>query len=192
VPLLASEGGLTVTVAANDPAGQDTLGEVSRWFFDDYLNRYVSVVSGTCEEGPEFILDYWACPVHVSSPRMNRWLSQPRDVVGMLVETQGRLRRAGYTHTAVLDSRLTVFHQGGAAIEVIWSRRAEQTELERLAVHFQAARTGEGWRAIAIEELDTAAQTLDQVWPIRRGQHADRGPPAAHAASIRTTGRRPS
>jgi hypothetical protein len=176
-------------VAANDPAGEDTLGEVTRWFFDDYVSRYISVVSGTRQDGPEFILDYWGCPVHVSSPRSNRWLSEPRDVAGMFAETQARLRRAGYTHTAVLDSRLTVFHPGGAAIEVIWSRRAEQTEIERLAVHFQVVRTGEGWRAIAIQELDIAAQTLDQVWPVHRGQHRNHGFAAPYAGGIRTTGR---
>ena len=181
-----------MTVAANDSRLEHALGEVTRWFFDDYLNRYISVVSGTCEEGPEFILDYWACPVHVSSPRTNRRLSEPRDAAGMLAETQARLRGAGYTHTEVLDSRLTVFHPGGAAIEVIWSRRAAQTKIERLAVHFQAVRSGEGWRAIAIQELDTAAQSLDEVWPVHRGQHRDLGPPTAHASSIRRTGRRPS
>ena len=164
-----------MTVAAKDSRLEYALGQVTRWFFDDYLNRFVSVVSGTGKEGPEFILDYWACPVHVCSPRMNRWLSEPRDVVGMLAETQARLRGAGYTHTEVLDSRLTVFHPSGAAIEVIWSRRAAQTEIERLAVHFQAVRSGEGWRVIAIQELDTAAQSLDEVWPIHRGQHRNNG-----------------
>jgi hypothetical protein len=178
-----------VTVAANNPAGEDTLGEVTRWFFDDYLTRYISVVCGTRQEGPEFILGYWGCPMHVSSPRMNRWLSEPRDVVGMLAGTQARLRRAGYSHTAVLDSRVTVFHPGGAAIEVIWSRRAGQTEIERLAVHFQVVRTSQGWRVVAIQELDIAAQSLDKVWPIHRGQHRDHGSAAPHTEAIRTTGR---
>ena len=173
-----------MTVAANDSRLEDTLGEVTRWFFGDYLNRYISVVSGTCQEGPEFILDFWGCPVHVSSPRMNRWLSEPRDVVGMLAGTQARLRRAGYTGTAVLDSRVTVFHPGGAAIDVIWSRRAGQTEIERLAVHFQAVRHREGWRVIAIQENDTSAQSLDEVWPIHRGQHADSGSPVPRARGM--------
>jgi hypothetical protein len=177
----------SVTQAANDPGAEDALGELTHWFFDDYLSRYVSVVSGNRQEGPEFILDYWACPLHVSSPRMNRWLSEPRDVVGMLTGTQARLRRAGYTHTVVADSRVTVFHPGGAAIEVIWSRRAGQTEIERLAVHFHAVRTGVGWRAIAIEELDTAERSLDQVWPIHRGQDRDRGAAAQYAGRIRGT-----
>jgi hypothetical protein len=178
-----------MTQAANEPAADDALGEVTHWFFDDYLSRYISVVNGTRQEGPEFILDYWGCPVQVSSPRMNQWLSEPPDVVGMIAETQARLRGAGYTHTAVLDSRVTVFHQGGAAIEVIWSRRAGQTEIERLAVHFDVVRYRDGWQAIAIQESGTAAQSLDEVWPIHRGQHSDRGSPAPHAEGIRTTGK---
>ncbi len=175
-----------MTEAANDARPDDPLGELTHWFFDDYLSRYISVVGGTRPDGPEFILDYWGCPLHVSSPRMNRWLSEPRDIVGMLAETQARLRDARYTHTAVLDSRVTVFHPGGAAIEVIWSRRAGQTEIERLAVHFQAVRNRPGWRVIAIQEAGTAAQSLDEVWPIRRGQHGDRGSAEPYAGSIRT------
>lgn len=175
-----------MTEAANDPRPEDPLSELTRWFFDDYLSRYISVVSGTRREGPEFILDYWGCPLHVSSRRMNRWLSEPRDIAGMLAETQARLRGAGYTDTAVVDSRVTVFHPRGAAIEVIWSRLAEQAEIERLAVHFQAVRSGDGWRAITIQEMDTAAQSLDEVWPIHRGQHSAHSSAVPRVAGIRT------
>ena len=44
-----------MAVAANDRGLEDTLGEVSRWLFDDYHARWISVVNGTCQEGPEFI-----------------------------------------------------------------------------------------------------------------------------------------
>jgi hypothetical protein len=162
---------------------------VTRWFFDDYLSTWTSVVNGTRQDGPDFILDYWGSPMHVSSPRMNQWLSDPRDVVGLLAGTQARLRQARYTYTAVLDSRVTVFHQNGAAIEVIWSRRAGQTEIERLAVHFQAVRHRNGWRAIDIHEVGTSAQSLDELWPIHRGQQRDRGSPTPPTGAIRTTGR---
>jgi hypothetical protein len=97
-----------VTVAANDPGLEDTLGDVTRWFFDDYLSRWQAVANGTDPEGPEFILDY--------------------------------------------------------------SRRAGQTELERLAVHFQAVRNADGWRAIDIQETGTTVQSLDEIWPIHRGR----------------------
>ena len=103
---------------------------------------------------------------------MNRWLTEPRDVAGLLADSQARVRKAGYTHTAVLDSRVTVFHPGGVAIEVIWSRRAGQTEIERLAVEFQAVRARIGWRVIGIQEIDTSAESLDEIWPIHRGSGA--------------------
>ena len=177
-----------MTVAGHDPGLENTLGEVNHWFFDDYLTRWISVVNGTCQEGPEFILGYWGCPLHVSSPGMNRWLTEPQDVTGLLWETQARLREARYTHTAVVDSRTTVFHPGGVAIEVIWSRRAAETEIERRAVHFQAVRNQDGWRVIGIQEIGTAAQSLDELWPIHRERHRDRGSPAQQTWHIRTTG----
>ncbi len=165
-------------VAANHAGAEDTLGEVTRWFFGDYLSRWVSVVNGTRREGPEFILDYWGCPMHFGSPGVSRWLAEPRDVTGLLAQTQARVREARFTHTAVLDSRVTVFHPGGAVIEVIWSRRAAGTEIERWAVHFQTIRNSDGWRVIGIQEIGTSAQSLDDVWPVHRGQHRDRGSPA--------------
>ena len=151
-------------------AFEDTVSEVNRWFFGDYLDRWVSVANGTRKEGPEFILGYWGCPLHMSCPWMNRWLSDPRDVTGLLAGMHERLRKAGYTDTAVLDSRVTVFHPGGAAIEVIWSRRAAETEIERLAVHFQGVKNQDGWRIISIQEIGTSAQSLDEIWPVHPGR----------------------
>ena len=160
-------------MAANDPRLENTLGEVTRWFFDDYLVHWASVANGTRQEGPEFILDYWGCPLHISSPEMNQWFTEPRDVVGWLADTQARLRKAGYTHTAVPDSRVTVFHPGGVGIEVIWSRRAGQAEIERLAVDFQAVKTRDGWRVIGIQYTGTSAESLDEIWPVHRGSPRD-------------------
>jgi len=169
--LIEADGG------ANDPGLEDTLGEVTRWVFDDYLSHWTSVANGTRQEGPEFILDYWGCPLHISSPEMNQWLTEPRDVVGFLADTQARLRKAGYTDTAVLDSRVTVFHPGGVAIEVIWSRRAGEAEIERLVVHFQGVRNRDGWRVIGIQYTGTNAESLDEIWPIHRGNRRDSGLP---------------
>jgi hypothetical protein len=35
-----------------------TRAEVTAWFFEGYLPRWVSAGSGATGEGPEFILDY--------------------------------------------------------------------------------------------------------------------------------------
>jgi hypothetical protein len=61
------------------------------------------------------------------------------------------------------------------AIEVIWSRRAGQAEIERLAVHFQGVRSRDGWRVIGIQYTGTSAESLDEVWPIHRGNRRDSG-----------------
>lgn len=175
-----------MTVAGSHTRVADTLGDVTRWFFDDYLRHWESVASGTRREGPEFILGYWDCPLHVSSPRMNRWLTEPHDVMGLLAGTHARLREGGYTHTAVLDSRMTVFHPGAVAIEVILSRRAGETEIERVALHFQAVRNREGWRAIDIQETGTTARSLDELWPAHAGQHRGRDSPRGLGAWICT------
>ena len=48
--------------------------EVTRWFFDDYLPTWIGVGAGTIERGPEFILDYWAAPLHWSDDQGSQWL----------------------------------------------------------------------------------------------------------------------
>jgi hypothetical protein len=122
----------------------DVLEQVTSWFCDDYVPRWVSVGNGTSEDGPEFILRFWGCPLHVSTP----------------------LRDAGYTHTVIPDSRVTVFHANGAAIDAIWSRRATgDNEIQRVAVHFELARSEDSWRIVGIQTSDTTMYSLDRLWP---------------------------
>ena len=79
---------------------------------------------------------------------------------------QTRLRAAGYANTAVPDQKVTVYHDNGAAVEVIWSRlRADGTEIERLAVHFEVARGPAGWRIVGIQAIPTASDSLNTAWP---------------------------
>ena len=79
---------------------------------------------------------------------------------------QARLRGDGYAYTAVPDQKVTVYHDNGAAIEVIWSRRrADGTEIERLAAHFEVARGQAGWRVISIQATPTTSDSLNTVWP---------------------------
>jgi hypothetical protein len=48
---------------------------------------------------------------------------------------------------------------------VIWSRcRADDTEIERLAVHFELARRSAGWRMVSIQSAPTTAQSLQMAW----------------------------
>jgi hypothetical protein len=145
--------------------GTSVRDEVTRWFFDDYLVTWVGVGSGAIARGPEFILDYWDVPLHYCTPDGSQWLLDGAAVVGLLARNHSRLRRQGYTHTAVPDRQVTVYHAAGAAIEVIWSRcRADDSEIQRVAVHFEVARGSAGWRVVGIQEAPTRADSLNAAW----------------------------
>ena len=139
--------------------------EVTKWFFDDYLPTWVGVAAGTITRAPEFILDYWGAPLHYNTEQGGQWLCGPSDVVQLLDETHKRLRAQGYTHTDVPDHRVTVYHSVGAGIDVIWSRcRADGSEIERLAAHFEVVRGPAGWRMVGIQTASRAANSVEAAW----------------------------
>jgi hypothetical protein len=140
--------------------------EVTRWFFDDYLATWVGVGAGTIARGPEFVLDYWGVPLHYSTDQESQWLIDASAVVGLLEQTHARLQAQGYAHTAVPDYQVFVYNDAGAAIEVIWSRRrADDSEIERLAAHFELGKGPAGWRVVGIQTVLTEAESLDAAWP---------------------------
>jgi hypothetical protein len=60
---------------------------------------------------------------------------------------------------------VTVYHDAGAAIEVIWSRcRDDDSEIEWLAVHFEVTRGSAGWRLVGIQVAPTRADALSAAW----------------------------
>ena len=147
----------------NDSSTHD---EVAHWFFDDYLPTWVGVGAGTIARGPEFILDYWAAPLHWADDQGSQWFLDSPAVVALLQQLQTRLHGDGYAYTAVPDQRVTVYHDNGAAIEVIWSRRRSNgTEIERVAAHFEIARGPAGWRIIGIQATPTTSESLSTEWP---------------------------
>jgi pimeloyl-ACP methyl ester carboxylesterase len=104
-------------------------------------------------------------PLHVSTPTSREWLLDNDTVSGYLERTHIRLRAQGYSYTVVLDRKVTIYHDAGAAIEVIWSRcRSDHSEIERLAVHFEIARESEGWRVVGIQRVPTTADSLGAAW----------------------------
>jgi hypothetical protein len=146
-------------------SGTSVRDAVTRWFFDDYLPLWIGVGSGAIARGPKFILDYWDVPLHYCTPDGSQWLLDAAAVVGLLDSNHRRLRTQGYYYTAVPDRDVTVYHDAGAAIEVIWSRcRADGSEIERLAVHFEVARGSAGWRAVGIQTAPTTANQLNTAW----------------------------
>jgi glyoxylase-like metal-dependent hydrolase (beta-lactamase superfamily II) len=156
----------TAVSLLSEPAGHSAVArEVTQWFFDDYLTTWVNVCAGTTERGPEFILDYWSAPLSLSSDEGGRWILDEAGVVALLQQLHERLRAAGYTHTAVLDQNVAVYNANGAAVEAIWSRqRADGTEIERVAIHFELMRGSNGWRIVGIQQTRTASESLDTAW----------------------------
>ena len=139
--------------------------EVTQWFFDDYLTTWIGVGAGTIARGPEFILDYWGVPLHWGEDD-NHWLLDAPAVVSYLQELQTRLRDEAMPTPRYPDHRVRVYHRDGAAIEVIWSRcRADGSEIERLAVHFEIGRGPAGWRILGVQAVPTSSSSLDAVWP---------------------------
>jgi glyoxylase-like metal-dependent hydrolase (beta-lactamase superfamily II) len=155
-----------VALLSAETNGSSIRDEVARWFFDDYLATWIGVGAGTIARGPEFILDYWAAPLHWADDQGSRWIMDPPDVVAVLQQLQIRLRGEGYAHTAVPDHKVTVYHDNGAAVEVIWSRqRSDGTEIERLAAHFEVARGPAGWRIVGLQAVPTTSGSLNDIWP---------------------------
>ncbi|MFB7287572.1 DUF6841 family protein [Actinacidiphila glaucinigra] len=137
------------------------------WFFHQYLYAWTAAAADP-SAGPGPVLDYWVPPLSVSvddpdpARAVHGWCTDPDSVLAYLAAQQEPLKAAGYTHTEVPDSRVTAYSSHSAGIEVIWSRRtADNTEIERLAVHFEVRRDGSGaWRVIAIAAHPTGADRI--------------------------------
>jgi hypothetical protein len=124
-------------------------------------------------DGERFILNYWTPPLHISAddPDPTRakygWCPDADSVMAFLAMHQAKLKDAGYTHTIVPDSRVTAYSSRSAAIDVIWSRRRDdETEIERLALHFEVRRDNPNgsWGIIAISGQPTDTERLDDAW----------------------------
>jgi len=145
--------------------------EVRHWFFDIYFNHWVDVGAGRRDEGPEFVLQYWGTPMFVTNddPAIAMWTTEGQQIVDFLVMQQEILMAAGYDHTEVPDKKIFVYNANGAAIEVIWSRQAaDNTEIQRLVVHFEVARMDGVWKVVGIQSRMTDKaldrNTIDGAW----------------------------
>lgn len=150
--------------AAAKFAGRTAVREMEHWFFGVYLPAWVDLgASGSGQD--QVILEYWGFPLHAASVNMTRCLMTGDDVIGLLRANQKPLRAENYTHTTVLDRQVVGFNENAGAIDVIWSRRrADESEIERRAVHFEIHRTAAGWRVVAIASALTDRSSLAEVW----------------------------
>jgi hypothetical protein len=136
--------------------------EVDQWF-SDYFKAFIDIGAGRID--PAQILLYWGVPLHTSGPKHARWLNSPDEVVGVLNEMQGALRKIGYTHTEALDKTITVYSENAARVETIMSRRrADDTEVDRAAVSFELRRTDDKWAVISTTARPTDASLLREIW----------------------------
>ena len=145
--------------------------EVRHWFFDVYFNHWVDVGAGRRKEGPEFVLQYWGTPMFVThdEPAIAMWALEDQQIVDFLVMQQEILSAAGYDHTEIPDQKIFVYNKNGAAIEVIWSRQAaDNTEIQRLVVHFEVARMGGVWKVVGTQSRTTDKAvdggSIDAAW----------------------------
>jgi hypothetical protein len=161
-----SAAGTADPAAMSDDPVTAARREVTSWFFEDYLPKWVAVAAGTSPAGLEFILGYWDTPLHLTGQDQAFWCLDDASVVHLLDLSQTPLRESGYSHTTVLDRRVFAYNSVGAAIEVIFSRRrADETEVQRGAVHFEVAKSTRGWRVVGIQSAATSVDNLDDVWP---------------------------
>jgi hypothetical protein len=146
------------------PAARTAVDEMEHWFFGIYLPAWVALGANGAGED-RAILEYWGFPLHAASVNMTRCLMTGDEVIGLLRANQRPLQAQHYTHTKVLDRRAVGFNENAGAIDVIWSRRrADESEIERRAVHFEIHRTAAGWRVVAIASALTDSTSLTEVW----------------------------
>jgi hypothetical protein len=156
--------------AMSDNETETVTAEVTEWFFGDYLPTWVGVGCGAIDKEPGFILDYWGVPLFYYHQDGGQWALDRDSVVALLNTTHTRLKANGYAYTVVPDQSVRAYHRNGAEIEVIWSRRrADDTEIERLAVHFEVIRTQNGWRMAGIQYRPTHADSLTEAWAATDG-----------------------
>ncbi len=149
---------------SNSQVCRTAVRELNDWFFKIYLPTWVRMGANKAL-GDSVITEYWGTPLHAASVNMTKCLMTDDEVIGLLRANQGPLQLECYTHTEVLDRKVVGYNHNAGSVDVIWSRRrADQSEIERRAVHFEVHRTSKGWRVIAVASLLTELETLDDIW----------------------------
>jgi hypothetical protein len=155
---------MSLTTTDTATAARTAVNEMNHWFFDIYLPTWVAM-GANAQASADDILNYWGAPLHAASVNMTKCLMTGDEVIGLLRANQDPLQAERYTHTVVLDRRVLGYNTNAGSIDVIWSRRrADESEIERRAVHFEIHRTAQGWRVVAIASQLTERESLDEIW----------------------------
>ena len=103
--------------------------------------------------------------MHAASMHMNEWLPTEKAVLGLLSANHKLLQSSGFTHPNVIDRRTVVNNDNAASVDAISSRcRHDQTEIQRVAAHFETNRTNNGWRVIDLASAPTTKSSLEETW----------------------------
>jgi len=143
-----------------------TAEEVAAWFFNEYVPTWVAAGANKGFDHESFILGYWGVPLYVNDRETNSCMMNGKAVIDFIEAHQRPLKAQGYNHTVVLDRKVTAYTKNGAGVDAIWSRRRpDESEIQRLAVHFGIAGIGNvGWRVITIQAVATTEAKLDDIW----------------------------
>ena len=79
-----SAAGTVDPAAMSDDPVTTARREVTGWFFEDYLPKWVAVAAGTSPAGLEFILGYWDTPLHLTGGDQAFWCLDDASVVHLL------------------------------------------------------------------------------------------------------------
>ena len=140
--------------------GDVTTQDLHRWFFQAYLPNWAGV--GASELDPEVMLTYWGVPMHIAGVG---WLLTTEAAIDALRATQGEIKDSGYAHTSVIDYEITVYNDAGGSVDAILSRRRlDESEIQRVAAHFEIHRTRDGWRIVAVATAAATANSVAEVW----------------------------
>jgi hypothetical protein len=137
--------------------------EIDHWFFSEYFSDFIAIGAGKLS--PDRILLYWGVPLHMSGPAYSKWIASSDEVVRFLTDMQGVLKKAGYTHTKVVDKKITIYSDNASRVETIMSRRrADGTEMDRAAISFEIRRSEINWIVISTTAMPTELSILHEVW----------------------------
>ena len=115
--------------------------DVTSWFFEDYLPTWVGVAAGTIARGPEFILDYWAAPLHLSTEQGGQWFRDASAVVQFLEEIKSGFGRKGMaiptcrtTRSAYITTTARLSRSSGHAVAPMAPRSSGWQRISKSAV----------------------------------------------------------
>ncbi|MEK0246846.1 hypothetical protein QFI66_001650 [Raoultella sp. BAC10a-01-01] len=143
--------------------------QVYEWFFNEYVPKWVKVSAEPSAEDNDFILQYWVPPLYVNALGINKCLLSSDEVIFFWKKNSIPLKENEYTHTVIPSRKIVVYTENSAGIDAIWSRRrADESEIQRLAVHFGVTRehNDSNWAIFCIQAISTTEDKLENTWTI--------------------------